>query len=513
MDPKALFLSTEDPPFARHVECLRADRASYAATLLLLLENGVDLGLGARVRSLAAAWALRDHELAENLLSRPAWNPGVVARALELLDAGRVARSLRKRLARLEAEKTARPKKRRALRARLRTLEREGSAGSLSGALARHVRRWLARVPQEQLSLFALGMPSEPWRNVADLVHPRPASLQAPWFLSHAYGEELAGDALLTRLRRALPAELASLAREHRVPWAALRLQGGNPSPELRAAVSRYESLDHLLWYYEELRCPELDATLARRLGAGEQPSFGVGKLMERTLTLRDLKAPCWPHLVRAADRALAKTKLSLEPPVVVLGDASSSMNVAIRTATIVGSVLTVLTQAQLRFFNAQHVPTPLLPSDTSGVLFVTDRVKAEGNTSPAAALEPSLRKRELVRSFVVVTDEEENTHYKGELFDAMLARYRKECFPARVTFVSFLRKGTTGSMVRALQLRGIPVRQFCLDSVHPDLTRLDTILGELAVEGAPFAERVSTLSQRLALPGASLAQALADAG
>lgn len=508
MDLKRLFLVAEEIPLAQHHQAQVDDRAAYVATLLLLLEHGVELSPGVRARVLAAAWARRDHELANALLARPPWTIAAVVKALQLLDAGRQARALAKRIARLEADGRTRASVLGALRSRLHDLEREGAVGSLSGALARHVQRWMRSVPGEQLTYFALTLPKEPWRQLADLVHPRPDALSAPWFLGVAHGEAAPAGSALADCAAATPEMLPRVAATHRVPYSFLRTVA-KPAPEaLREAVARYESLDTLLWYYEELRSEALDREVAKRLDAGESSALGVGKLMERVITLRDLKAPFWPRLVPAVDRQLARLRLPLEAPVVVLGDASSSMTVAVRVATIIGSVLTVLTQADLRFFNQGLLRPKLVPRDTAGVLAVTDATQAVGSTAPAAALWPSLQKRDLVRTFVVVTDEEENTDAQGMRFDAMYAKYRDECFPAQVVFVSFIGQQARGQMTAALELKGLAYRQLRLDRARPDLTRLDAMLGEIAVQGALFDERVTTLAAWLAAPGARLSDA-----
>ena len=192
--------------------------------------------------------------------------------------------------------------------------------------------------------------------------------------------------------------------------------------------------------------------------------------------------------------------KLPLDPPVVVLGDASSSMTVAIRVATIIGSVLTVLTRADLRFFNQELIQPPRVPRTIDDVLQVADVIRATGTTAPAAALWPSLKRREVVRSLLVVTDEEENTACQGLRFDTMLARYREDVHPAQVVFLSFLSdQRQPGQMVSALRARGVPCRQFRLDARRPDLTKLDEILAHLSLGGARFRERLAQATERCA--------------
>ena len=510
MDLKRFFLDAEEIPLKDHHDALAAHRAHYVATLLLILEHGVEPSPGVRARVLAAAWARRDHELAESLLARPLWNLPCVVKALQLLDAGRQSRALRRRIERHENDGRTRPARLALLRTRLHDLEREGHIGSVSGALARHVRRWMQTIAERDLTSVALSMPREPWRQLADLVHPNPASLKAPWFLPVVFGGAPPADSALAVCPAATDAQMPEVASSWELPYVYLRTRVKSPSDALRGAVARYETLDTLLWYYEELRCAAVDQAIARRLDAGEASRLGCGKLMERVMVFRDKKAPFWEKLLPLVDRQLARMKLPLDPPVVVLGDASSSMTVAIRVATIIGSVLTVVTRADLRFFNQSLLRPAIVPRTTRDVLGVTDHTPATGMTAPAAALWPSLEKRELVRSFLVVTDEEENTPCQQMLFDAMLAKYRAECFPARVTFVSFIGQMAVGQMAAALKLKEIPYRQVRLDRERPDLTRLDTILGELAVEGELFNERVGALAAFLATPGARIEETAA---
>jgi hypothetical protein len=219
MDLKRLFLDAEEIPLKDHHDALVANRAHYVATLLLILEHGVEPSPGVRARVLAAAWARRDHELAESLLARPLWNLPCVVKALQMLDAGRQARALRRRLARLENDGRTRPARISLLRMRLNDLEREGHVGSLSGALARHVRRWMQTIAARDLTSVALSMPREPWRQLADLVHPNPASLKAPWFLPVVYGATPPPDSALAVCPEATDAQMPEVASSWEVPY------------------------------------------------------------------------------------------------------------------------------------------------------------------------------------------------------------------------------------------------------------------------------------------------------
>lgn len=496
MDLTNLFL--DEATLSDHHRAQSEQRPAYLAALLLLLAHRIELSPGARARALAAAWARRDEDLGAFLLEQPQWDLTAVARAVQLLDAGRQARALRRRIARLEVEGRVRPRRLGALRSTLSDLGREGEGFSFSGALARKVRRWVRRIPAETLAYYALTFPLAPWRTLADLCHLAPGDFQLPWFLSVAFGAAPPEDSALAALGAAGAAELPALAERFEVPYSTLRVRvpPGQHPPELRVAVARYESLDTLLWYYEELRCEAVDARIAERLRAGDEPEFGYGKLMERLFAARDLKAPFWELLLPVAERQVDRHVLPIDPPVVVLGDASASMTVAIRVATIIGSVLALLARADLRFFNHALISAPVVPRRIADVVKVASSIRASGSTAPAAALWPSLARRELVRTFMVVTDEEENAECKGLRFDAMLEQYRREHHAADVVFVSFLRQTEPGQMVTTLAARGIACRQFRLDPKRPDLTKLDEFIGHLSLTGSLFRERLATVAE-----------------
>ena len=70
-----------------------------------------------------------------------------------------------------------------------------------------------------------------------------------------------------------------------------------------------------------------------------------------------------------------------MEAPIVVIGDASGSMEVAIRTSTIIAGMLTVLTSAKLCFFNTENRDAPYLPKTIEEVRLALSQ--GCGNTMP----------------------------------------------------------------------------------------------------------------------------------
>lgn len=198
-------------------------------------------------------------------------------------------------------------------------------------------------------------------------------------------------------------------------------------------------------------------------------------------------ESPFYRHLLPVAEARLRAMRLELARPVVVLGDASFSMDVAIRVASIIASVLTALTSAELRFFGSESRSPATQPTCAADVLELARNCKAEGQTIPACALWEFYEQRRPVNCFVVVTDERENGKYHDLYFHQLFYKYYTEVHPAKLVFVSFLEANATGQMCTALERLGIHPAQFRLDARRPDLTKLDAMVGLLSTQTEGF--------------------------
>jgi len=274
---------------------------------------------------------------------------------------------------------------------------------------------------------------------------------------------------------------------------------------EAKPIIARKMSLDQLIWYHEELACPEVNTVLRSRLRAGEKPTLGYGKLMERLMYFDSIGLPFTEMLLPTAEECLRSIQLALEPPVYCFGDASYSMDVAIRCSTIIGSVLASLTNAELRFFNDRVIQLPKTPHTTREVMDAVKNIRADGLTAPACSLWQLYRDRVKAKFIIMVTDEVENVKSEGLYWPTLYENYVREVAPeCTAVFVSFLGGGAEkGRMVRALESHGIQkIIQFRLEGSRPDLTKLDTILGLLAAESKQFPDQVKVLMEAYGMGG-----------
>ncbi|CAF0981750.1 unnamed protein product [Rotaria sp. Silwood1] len=542
VDPKPFFVNA-NVTIDQHIQAQTTNLPRYLAALFTLDENSVDIGQKAKACALAAAWCRHDHKLANNLLRcRRLFTLTEVLKAVTMLDAARQIRVYEKQLKRLELSKT-KPKatKLGKIKNNLDNLNKlKPSTGSASGAVARHIQRWTRTLTLQELEYFALHMPTEPWKKLADIVHFNPTKdfPSLPWFLPFCFGTPAPTDTMVSRCRDLTVDNINNLIKEFKIPYSHLKQFKEHLNDQSKARIASYEEkLDTILWYYEDLQCSDVDDIISERIRNGEQITLPYGKLMERLLLLRTIrdnvsetrsfrgtgrgrgaeriarnvdnqhsaessKMAFYSDLLVIAEAQLQKIKLPLESPVAVMGDASSSMNVAIRTATILSSLLTAICSAKLNFFNNQMFLPAFTPKTIEDVLTLALTTRASGCTANAAGLVPYYDSKEVIKTFVMVTDEEENTDARladdtSTRFFNLFMKYRTEIYPAKLVFISFLRhQHAQGQMYKEFQDANVPdVIQFKFSGERPDLTKIDNLLGLLSTGSSDsFDDRVGKL-------------------
>lgn len=510
----------------QHVQAQTKNLPRYLATLFSLDANSVEIGQKAKACALAAAWCRHDHQLANNLLRhRRLFTLTEVLKAVTMLDAGRQIRVFEKKLKRLEMNKI-KPKatKLGKIKNNIDNLNKlKPSSGSASGAVARHVQRWTRTLTTQELEYFALHMPTEPWKKLADIVHFNPTKdfPALPWFLPFCFGTPAPAETMVARCRDLTNENVNELLKEFAIPYSHLKQFKDKLTDESKARIAAKEDkLDTILWYYEDLQCALVDEIISERIRGGEKITLPYGKLMERLLLCRMLregqsttarrfgggrggsraasattheplhpdKAKFYPDLLPIAQEQLEKIKLPLESPVAVIGDASGSMEVAIQTATILSSLLTAICSAKLNFFNSAVFPPAFVPKTLEEVLSLALVTRADGSTANAAGLVPYYDAKEVIKTFVMVTDEEENAD--GQIADGtrmrffdLFMKYRAEIYPAKLVFISFLsHQHAAGQMYSQFVNANVPdVLQFKFNRERPDLTKIDNLIGLLS--------------------------------
>lgn len=546
---------------SQHQAAYRAHPEVYQGEVRKLLDLDVAIPSSNIPRIAATLAAEKSHDLVRVLLEHMS-----IAETLaftKFLDGPRKARQWTKKLEALSSDpnKPIKAATKASIERKITVLNQEVlDGGNVTGALAKKIRAKVkSELPAEKLEFYLLMFPTGVWKELADLVHFAPADFQLDYFLSAVYDTPAPPGSLVADVRALADtpegaAAVAALLEKHEnlyLDYSYLRKKfAPGSASELPAGVklmlARKAPLEDVLWFYEELEADGVEAAIHHRLASGESLEAGrgranFGKLMERLILFRNRGLKFVPALMRYADHQLAvimaggavvgagtstagnSTAGAAEEPevavavaaanagatgrVAVLGDASGSMEVAINTATILGSLLSVCLNADLRFFNSGSFPPPSMPSKAAEVLTVTEQVPATGLTSPAVALSPFFAEAKAgtaapVDLFIVVSDEEENTPdpATGMTFAQRFRQYQQEVNAnAKCFLVSFLTGPSTflGKMRASLLSEGITCRQFRLDARRPDLSKLTSLLALLKLElnsGMTFSEAVGEL-------------------
>lgn len=568
-----LFFSVS-PCLRPHVRALLKDAPNYIKELEFICESGTfDVTSPAvRARILAALHITSKHKKVQWFLRK--CTGAEVAKALSLLDRSRKLRQLQQRIQKIESRhpnlvdtspkeekkskvspaksgkstkkkpKSTRQRKIDLYRQLSKTIEaelsepvQEASVGdnddsavteliqsaSVSGALGRKVREWAkTSLEEHDLQMIMLGLPKEPWKSIADLVHFRPDDFTARDFLVDVHSkdknEETASkegskkdesskskSSFVSSVRMlkdlhgdSLVAAFFCIASEHKQAlyksYSYIRNQPELMSCEkIVTALAENIPLDTAIWYFEELSSASrnCESIIAKRLSnlhdnnLLSSPKLTYGKLVERLMTFKKMNVSFSDDLTPIAASRLGAIKEYWKDDVdcsrvAVFGDASSSMQLAIEASTVFASMVAACFDAELSFFSSGLVKSPHeKPRTVEQTLEVCKKIRASGCTSLAAALWPYYSSKVVMDTFVLVTDEEENTSCNGYMFAPLLAEYKKHVNKNVNLIVVRVGRGDA-RFQKDLERHDINYRVVGIDSTRPDLAKFDALLGQV---------------------------------
>lgn len=560
-DPAILAATT----LAQHLEAIKEDWRTYAEQTLSVLDKGVPVSTLSRAQVLAACWMTKQRDFVDILLGRPEVDYSIpeILKACDLLDAHRYLRQLRKKAASL-TKAGAKTGKVSFVKNKIHnamkdlpyrdssmdestmdesTTDHETKAedhetksdhesySTLTSSFAKRIKRWVGRFDEDRLAFFLLFFPTEPWKKLADYVHFSPKDFTLSYFLDAVFDSPIPPDSLVYQARNVTGEGLAELLETY--PYLCecysnfrVRFTPTTMSREAKLIFAKMAPLEDVIWNFEELRqgavkdgANGVDQVLEERLRAkepiaGPRGRCNFGKLMERCMTFKRLEVPAAELLLPYADEHLASMRIPRSDlKIRVLGDASSSMQVAVESATTLAALLSATLKARLSFFNKSVWDAEPQPSNALEVLDLATRTEARFNTGCADAVRDAFVSKEKVDLWVLVTDEEENRGCEGEYFASWFKRYKEEVFPgSEVFFVSFLARGRLeGFMQRGLKRLGIPCQTVLLDGQRPDSSRFDAVLGRLILMTERFDLRISRLVDMTASAGAGAGPSLTD--
>lgn len=501
----------EETKLQDHLDC-RDDRYyEYVANLLVLFdEYNIEFTILKLAKILVASFVRKDKYLAKFLLQNERYDLPVILKTCEILDSKRRFDQLSKRTDKIKDKKKL--SKHKAILSNLQALN-EGIDMKLTSSKIKFLKEtWIQQLSKERLEYMALLFSPKHWKFLIDLMHLKPSDFQLDWFTTYIFTGEYPKDSILGKCLNMTIDNIKTIIQEYKLPYSYLRTKNKDLlTNEVKNILVTYVDLGDIIRFWKEFNTDQITKKVLNRLDH-EDFKMPYGEMMKRIQmfyedqTKDQNTTQLTEKLLIIADTKLNKYKIHIENPVVVLGDASPSMDVAIKTSSIIASILVKICQAKLHLFRSDDEPISNPPTNVNEVLETIKLFKSGGSTAPAASLYPYYERKEIVKTFILVTDEEENCDYTGKsgnhqgYFASVFKKYSEEVYPAKLVFISFLRNNQDGQMVKDLKqmIPNINIMQFILNSQKPDLRKLDTLMHKLTMETNLYDEQCQTVKTYL---------------
>ena len=406
------------------------------------------------------------------------------------------------------------------------------NSASVSGAMARHLRKWAGTLTTDALEFVMMEIQDKThWKNVADVVHFAPENFKLPYFLGDVHGEAIPDDCFVSAMRKLLAfdsydsTEFAEMFKDaaEKFPqvflsYPSLRLKTTfMQNVEIVGNLAKQVPLETLIWYFEEMyqTSKECASILEKRLDkpgcfdqvmSSDAKVYSFGKLMERILMFqkkglsglarRIVHIATNKHsaLVEKWDSIMGSGQNNDRKKILVIGDASSSMQTAVEAAAIFAGFCSSLLSGELVFFNHNVIKSPHpKPSTVNQLLEICNKIRASGATSLAAGLGEYFENKVKFDAIVLVTDEEENTAWKGRQFARLFDEYRQTVNPD-IKLVVVCVGGGDWRFRESLKRNNIDHSTIHIDESRPDLTKFDGLIGDIAYNCLGLSDKFASL-------------------
>lgn len=489
--------------FKDHIEIQTNNYIDYLSNFFILLcEYNTNFSIIKKARILSAAIFRNDKEFAKFLMSLEIYDLPTIVKCCRILDSKRKLAQLNKKTATIKN-----PKKLIKHKSCIRNTEllNEGVHIALTKSKIKFIRdNWIMKRTSSELEHMALMFPTDQWNLLLCLLHLKPSDLSLSWFASYIIDGLIPENSLIGIHNQITSDNIKQIVVTHKLPYNCLKMTCDNLlTIDVKHIILSYTDTNLILKHIEDFNDEKSLEILYGKL-ATEELNMPYGELMKRIQMLKETNA--FPNilskLLEIAENKLSRYHILLNSfatsskeigqSIVVLGDASASMDMAIKTSSIITSILVKLWNAKMHLFRGIDEPITETPTNVRDVIDMMDKFKANGTTAPSASLYPYYDKKEIVTRFILVTDEEENYDYDGtnddkKFFAELFKKYREDVYPAKLTFISFLENNKDGQMVSHLK-SVIPditkdITQFRLSRKNPDLRKLDELLNVLSME------------------------------
>lgn len=353
------------------------------------------------------------------------------------------------------------------------------------------IKKWVRSLSNEQLEYRAIMFSPDHWKRLADMIHLHPEKdFAVSWFLPSCFGTPAPEDTSVYAYNNLTGDNFADYYTKYKFSYELLRthLNAGKFHPNsdiIRNMIINREDLKTVLWYWDELVTNKNIIDVLERIKNSAEIDLSYGKIVD--LISKTTNPEVLEELIRLGENKLKQYQVNIKQPVAVFGDASYSMEIAIKTSGIITSLLCYICNASLHLFHSEDEYFSNPPRTIKDAVKFSKDVKVMGNTAPAASLWHYYSNKKIVKTIIIITDEEENTSYKGYRFADLYKKYMVEVYPAKLVFVSFSDPNSDGDMAKSLRyILGSNfdnmVKVFKFNVKNPDLNRMDIVLKYLAL-------------------------------
>nr|QBK88423.1 MAG: uncharacterized protein LCMiAC01_01000 [Mimivirus LCMiAC01] len=498
---KKIFLS--ESTLKNHIDLQTSNYNEYIINLILLDKYDVKFTIVKKARILAASMTRNDNVLSAYLLFRNDYDLPAVVKTCEILDSRRYINSLEKKTDRIKNKKKL--SKHKSIIENTKKLN-EGLPVSLSKSKIKFItRHWINLITKEDIENQAIQYAPKLWKKLIDLFHLKPNNFKLEWFPSYIFGKDYPTYSKSYKCSNITKDNIIDIVNTYQPSYIYLKTNYKTLiTDDILKIIYEYTPLEDVMKYWKDFSVDYYRKKTIDRLQTDEPFNIPYGELMKRILALKKRKEnkELVDTLINISEQKLDEYIIEIEQPVVVFGDASGSMDIAIKTSTIIASILCKIANAKMHLFRSIDEPIDKPPKNVHDVIEMGMKCIAGGGTAPAASLYPYLERKEIVKTFIIVTDEEENVNYKEQSFSSIFKQYWETIYQSKLIFVSFVSDNKDGYMVSDLkkEIPGVEknIIQFRLNYSKPDLRKLDTLLNTMEMESDAYNKIFNFLFEKI---------------
>jgi hypothetical protein len=375
------------------------------------------------------------------------------------------------------------------------------------------INNWIKKIPANILEYYALYYPTNKWKKLIKLLHPKKTDFALNWFMSYIFEDydKCPDDALFKICSNLNNLNLENIIIKYHLDYRYLRKNKNiNINKYIKTIIASYTPLNTLLYYWDEFLDIN-DIIIDKYMNSNKIIDLSYGKIINKLLYFKN-STGISNILLKLATEKFEKYKkiIKLDCPIVVLGDGSASMNIAIETSSIITSILSEICFAEYRIFRNTDTKIDNKLLNIDKIIDFSNNCKAYNTTCPVASLFPYYNEKKIVKTFIIVTDEYENVtirinnnsiieynnvyNLKDHNYDTneydfarLFLLYRQEIYNlTKIIFISFGNNPNNSIMINRIKEIipniGNDLICFRMDIKNPNLTKLDNILETLAL-------------------------------